>query len=79
MQTIIIIRLVGFLNIYKSAIRWKYNPFLSRCFDNTVLLKQSAYRNRGLFLGRYCDVSSYNEFMTVMCFEVLLCVECAVK
>jgi len=33
--------------------------FLRRCFDNTVLLKQSAYRNRTV-LGRYCDVSSYN-------------------
>ena len=28
------------------------------CFDNTVLLKQSTYR--GLVLGRYCDVLSYN-------------------
>jgi len=35
------------------------HAFLCRCFDNTVLLKQSAYRNRGLFLGRYCDVLSY--------------------
>ena len=35
------------------------HAFLRRCFDNTVLLKQCAYRNRGLFLGRYCDVSSY--------------------
>ena len=33
--------------------------FLRRCFDNTVLLKQSAYNNRGLFWGRDCDVSSY--------------------
>ena len=30
----------------------KNNAFLGRCFDNTVLLKQSAYRNRGLYLGR---------------------------
>ena len=36
--------------------------FLRRWFDNTVLLKQSAYRNRGLFLGRYCDVLLYNAF-----------------
>jgi len=36
-----------------------YPAFLRRCFDNTVLLKQCAYRNRGLFFGRYCDVSSY--------------------
>ena len=36
-----------------------YHAFLRRCFDNTVLLKQSAYIYRGLFLGRYCDVSSY--------------------
>mgnify|MGYP000165099964 CR=1 FL=1 len=36
------------------------HAFLRRCFDNTVLLKQSAYRNRGLSLGRYCEVSSYN-------------------
>jgi len=36
------------------------HAFLCRCFDKTVPLKQSAYRNRGLFLGRYCDVSSYN-------------------
>ena len=26
-----------------------YHAFLRRCFDNTVLLKQSAYRKRGLF------------------------------
>jgi len=26
-----------------------YHAFLCRCFDNTVLLKQSAYRNRRLF------------------------------
>jgi len=25
------------------------HAFLRTCFDNTVLLKQSAYRNRGLF------------------------------
>jgi len=25
----------------------------------TVFLKWSAYKKRGLFLGRYCDVSSY--------------------
>jgi len=37
-----------------------YHAFLRRGFDNTVLLKQSAYRNRGLFLGRYYDVSLYN-------------------
>ena len=37
-----------------------YHAFLIRCFDNTVLLQQSAYRNREVFLGRYCDVSSYN-------------------
>ena len=30
-----------------------YHAFLRRCFNNTVLLKQSAYINRGLFLGRY--------------------------
>ena len=35
------------------------HAFLCRCFNNTVLLKQSAYRNRELFLGRYCDVSLY--------------------
>jgi len=27
------------------------------CVD--VLIIKSAYRNRGLFLGRYCDVSAY--------------------
>ena len=30
-----------------------YHAFLRRCFHNTVLIKQSAYINRGLFLGRY--------------------------
>ena len=35
------------------------HAFLRRCFDNTELIKQSAYRNTGLFLGRYCDVSTY--------------------
>jgi len=30
--------------------------FLRRCFDNIVLLKQSAYRNRGLF---YADIVTY--------------------
>ena len=35
-----------------------YHAFLRRCFDNTVLLKQSAYRN-SVFLGRHCDVSAY--------------------
>ena len=36
-----------------------YHACLCRCFDNTVLLKQSAYRKRVLFLGRYCDVLAY--------------------
>jgi len=43
--------------------------FLRRCFDNTVLFKQSAYRNRGLFWGRFCDVLSYklcNDFDDVL-------------
>jgi len=40
-------------------VQCKFHPcFLLRCFYSTVLLKQSAYRNRGLFLGRYCDISS---------------------
>ena len=30
------------------------HAFLLRCFDNTVLLKQSD-------IGRYCDVSLYND------------------
>ena len=45
--------------------------FLRRCFDNTVLLKQSAFRNRGLFLGRYCDVSSYKKYYAQLLFLLL--------
>jgi len=36
-----------------------FPAFLRIYFDNTVLLKQSAYINREVFLGKYCDVSSY--------------------
>ena len=44
-----------------------YHAFLRRCFDNTLLLKQLAYRNRRLLLGRYYDVSSCeNEETTVV-------------
>ena len=35
------------------------------CVDVLItqyFLKQSAYRNRGLLLYRYCDVSSYKVF-----------------
>jgi len=39
-----------------------YHPFLRRSFDNTVLLKQSAYRNRGLF---YADIVTYRRISTV--------------
>ena len=37
-----------------------YHAFLRRCFDNTILLKQSAYRNRGLF---YADIVTYRRIM----------------
>jgi len=36
-----------------------YHGFLRICFDNKVLLKQPVYINRGRFLCRQCDVSSY--------------------
>ena len=53
------------------------NAFLCRCFDNTVLLKPSACRNRRLSLGSYCDVSSY-KVLHVTHYTVRWIVDCRV-
>ena len=50
-----------FVHVHVSTMLFCVDVLITQYF-----LKQSAYINRGLFLGRYCDVSSYRNIYIVV-------------
>jgi len=48
-----------FVHVKVSPMLFCVDVLITQYLITQYFLKQSAYINRGLFLGRYCDVSLY--------------------